>query len=59
MYFDATEGSSIIDVTVLGGRGQGFFDGSTKALVINSVKGEGVSRYVQNSVTSFIDELLV
>ena len=36
------KGSSINDVTVFGGGGQGFCDGSTKALVIKSVTmGEG------------------
>ena len=37
------EGSSIIDVTVIGVRvGEGFCDGSTKALIIKSVTmGEG------------------
>ena len=45
-----TKGSSINDVTVLRGGGQGFCDGSTKALVIKSVTmGEKI---VQNCVTS-------
>ena len=42
---------------VLGGRGQGFRDDITKALVIKRVTmggGEG-SKIVQNCVTSFMD----
>jgi hypothetical protein len=42
------KGSSINDVTVLGGRGyQGFCDDSTKALVLKSVTigGGGVKNY--------------
>ena len=68
LYFPNTEinwhrlyakGSSINDVTVLGeGEGQRFCDDSTKALVIKGVTmggGEGVSKIVQNRVTSLMD----
>ena len=53
-----TKGSSINDVTVLGGRGyQGFRDDSTIALVIKSVTmGDGVSKIIENCVTSFMDD---
>ena len=44
-------GSSINDVTVLGGWGQGFCDDSTKASVIKRVTiGEGGSKIVQIDV---------
>ena len=44
-------GSSMNDVTVLRGRGQGFCDGSTKALVLKSVTmREMVSRIVFNCI---------
>ena len=52
------KGSSINDVTVLGGKGyQGFCDDSTKALVLKSItmEGEGVSKIIINYVTSFMD----
>ena len=41
---EVPKGSSINDVTVLGGGGQGFFDDSTKALVTKrlTMGGEGV-----------------
>ena len=50
------KGSSINDVTVLGGGGgQGFCDDSTKVLVIKRVTmGELVPKIVPNCVTSFI-----
>ena len=54
------KGSSINDVTVLvGGGGQGFCDDSTKTLVVKRVTMEGgVSKIVQNCVTSFMDNPL-
>ena len=51
-----SKGSSTNNVTVIGGGGgQGFCDGSTKALVIQSVT-MGVSKIVENCVTSFMDD---
>ena len=46
-------GSSINDVTVLGGGGKGFFD--DKDLVTKRVT-MGVSKIFQNCVTSFMDD---
>jgi hypothetical protein len=41
----------------LGGGGQGFCDKGTKALVMKSVTiWKGMSKNVQNCVTSFIDD---
>ena len=53
------EGSSINDVTALGGGGQGFCYDRTKALFLKSVLmgGEG-SQIVQNCVTSFMNHPL-
>ena len=56
-YFSTNKGSSINDVTILGGS-KGFFDDSTKALVIKCVTMRGEeSNIVQNCVTSFMDDL--
>jgi hypothetical protein len=59
----STKGSSINDVTVLGGRRyQGFCDNSTKALVMKSVtmgRGPGVSKMIEYCVTSFMDDPLL
>ncbi len=51
------KGSSINNVTVVGGRGQEFCDNSTKASVIKSltIGGRGVKN-VQNCATSFKDD---
>ena len=51
-----SKGSSINDVTTLGGMGQVFCDDSTKASVIKRVTIGG--RGVQNCVTSFMDDPL-
>ncbi len=50
------------DVTAFGGRRyQRFCDGSTEALVLNRVTmdGEGVMKFFEIYVTSFMDDLLV
>ena len=53
-------GSSINDVTVLGGGAQGFCDDSTKALLIKRVRmWGGGSKIIQNRVSLFMDDLLV
>jgi hypothetical protein len=46
------------DVTAVGRRGyQGLCDNITKALLLKSVTmGEGVSKIIQNCVTSFMDD---
>ena len=49
-------GSPIIDVTVLLGGGQWFYDHSTKTLVIKCVTVGGGPKIVQNYVTSFMDD---
>ncbi len=51
------KGSSINDITVLGGGGQRFCDNSTKVSVIKSVTmgGEG-SKNDRNCVRSFMDD---
>ena len=52
LYF----GSSINDVTVLRGRGQGFCDSITKNLFIKSVTIGGGSKIIKYCVTSFMDD---
>jgi hypothetical protein len=56
-FSDFGKGSSIIDVTALGGMGyQGFCDYSAKALVLKSVTmGEGVSKIINYCMMSFMD----
>ena len=44
-----------VDVTVLGGGGQGFCDGIRKALVVKCGTMEGGGKNVLNSVTSCVD----
>ena len=45
------------DVTVLGGRGQGFCDDNAKALLKRvTMGGGGGSKIVKNCVTSFMDD---
>ena len=43
-------GTSINDVTVLGGEGQGFCDGNTKALDIKKLEKDGVKNYPKLSL---------
>jgi hypothetical protein len=57
MHFGAVHN----DVTALGGRGyQEFCDKSTKVLLLKGVTmGVGVSKIIENCVTSFMDDPFV